>query len=173
MKLFSIFRNRIISICFLTYASVTICSLPVAAFEETAVECYEEAAPLEEETVQSRRYGFSLDMSKGYLSGILILREEGEYTIGSIIGETGISAVDFRYDKKRNRLKLLNVVSFLDKWYIRKVISRDLAYSLSMLKDRELIEKKGYEVELNDNSIKVLNKKYNLKYSIEDYAVIE
>ena len=170
MRIFSLFPSR----AFLTIICLLGAFLTVGAFEESVVECYKESSHIEsDEIAQSDRFGFILDMPKGYLSGILILREDGEYTIGSIINECGMSAVDFRFDKKRNRIKLLNVSSFLNKWYIRKVLSKDLAYSLSLLKRKELIEKKGYEVTMTDNSIEVHNKRYNLKYSLVNYEDIE
>lgn len=166
MSHFSLSLNKLLLTAVIFISTVCFAS----AREKDVEECFEERTDvviMEEDSIQ--RFNFILDMPKGYLSGIMILREAGDRTVGSIVNEFGISALDFKFDAKRNKIQLLNVVSFLDKWYIRKVLKKDLAYTLKILKDGKTADKKGYEVGVKDNIVEVLNKRYKLKYSFESY----
>ena len=48
-----------------------------------------------------------------------------------MINEFGAKAFDFTYTN--GKVKVLNVVAFLDKWYIRRVLRRDLKHILPTL----------------------------------------
>ncbi len=67
-----------------------------------------------------------IEMSKGYVSGICVMYNDGEDVKASIFNEFGISAIDFVYYPKKDKVKLLNVIKMLDKWYIRKLLKSDL-----------------------------------------------
>ena len=67
-----------------------------------------------------------IEMSKGYVSGICVIYIDGEDVKASIFNEFGISAIDFVYYPKKDKVKLLNVIKMLDKWYIRKLLKSDL-----------------------------------------------
>ena len=72
------------------------------------------------------RYIVSIDMSRGYVSGIGIMKNEGERLVCSVFNEFGVSAIDFSYDLRKHKVKLLSVMDMLDKWYIRRVLRKDL-----------------------------------------------
>lgn len=79
------------------------------------------------------RYRFMLESPKVSLTGIAII-VEGEDTIkGSIVNEFGISAIDFQYVKKKDKVKLVNVAGPLDRWYIRHTLRGDLRQCLKLL----------------------------------------
>lgn len=84
---------------------------------------------------QRQRYNAMIEMPRGYLSGICIMVNDGGTLRGSIFNEFGISALDFIYDEARDRVKLENVMGMMDKWYIRRVLRRDLRALLHNLKD--------------------------------------
>lgn len=65
-------------------------------------------------------------MPRGYVSGICILLRDGQQIKGSIFNEFGISAIDFSYDEQRDKVKLYEVVKMLNRWYIKRVLRRDL-----------------------------------------------
>ena len=75
---------------------------------------------------RSEKYNFELSTEKGYLSGILILSQEGDVINGCMFNEFGVTAMGFTYDISKDKLKLLHVIKFLDKWYIKRVISKDI-----------------------------------------------
>ena len=88
-------------------------------------------------------------MPRGYVSGMLVLLSEEECVKGSLFNEFGITALDFTYDRKKNKVKLHSVVKMMDRWYIRRVLRRDL---------REVL--KG--LELGDSIYE--DKRYHIKY---------
>ncbi len=104
---------------------VLACSLPIHA----ASPCYPDSVG------QKMRYEAMIEMDKGYLSGICILSNEGKTVMGSLFNEFGISALDFSYNVEKDKIKLINVVGFLNKWYIRRTLRKDLAILLHRLQE--------------------------------------
>lgn len=75
---------------------------------------------------ERQQYTIYIEMPKAYLSGVGILKNDGARIVGSLINEFGLSAIDFTYDPVRGKVKLLNVMPMMDKWYIRKTLRKDL-----------------------------------------------
>ncbi len=73
------------------------------------------------------RYNAVIEMGRGYVSGVCILMADGDEVKGCLVNEFGISALDFIYYPKKEKVKLVNVVKMLDKWYIRRTLRADLA----------------------------------------------
>jgi len=82
---------------------------------------------------QLQRYAFQIETDKAFVSGLLLANESEDVINGSMINEFGVSAIDFTYSKRKQKVKLLNVVSFLNKWYIRMVLKNDLKFCLHIL----------------------------------------
>ena len=97
---------------FLFLSSLLFCPAYCQTDEEVLIE--------ETQTVESPlcKRVVSIDTGKATISGILVTRETEKVIMGSIINEFGISALDFCYDKRKEKMKLTHVVSFLNKWYI-------------------------------------------------------
>ncbi len=79
------------------------------------------------------QYSAYIEMPKGYISGICILANDNEIIRGSIFNEFGITALDFSYHPRKEKVKLHSVVSMMDKWYIRRVLKHDLKLLMSGL----------------------------------------
>ena len=82
---------------------------------------------------ESIRYTAYIEMgnpSKGsgtvYVSGICVLHREGDTIRGSLFNEFGITALDFSYRLAKKKVKLHTVMPMMNKWYIRKVLKKDL-----------------------------------------------
>ncbi|MDR1675850.1 MAG: hypothetical protein LBR86_05235 [Tannerella sp.] len=58
------------------------------------------------------------------ISGICLLKKVGYEWRGSLVSELGARAFDFTVTSRK--CKLQNVVSLIDKWYIRKTVASDL-----------------------------------------------
>lgn len=81
-----------------------------------------------------RKYSAMIELPKAYLSGVCVLRTENDTVTGCLFNEFGISALEFvRYPGKK-KAKILSVIEMLDKWYIKRVLSRDIARLLDNLK---------------------------------------
>lgn len=83
------------------------------------------------------RYNAVVEMPKGYLSGVCILLHEGNEVRGSFFNEFGISAIDFTYRTDKDKVKLHSVIAMLNKWYIKRVLRKDLRQLLHRLQQGE------------------------------------
>ena len=90
-------------------------------------------APLVDSIGCKQKFAATIEMKKGYLSGICILVVEDDCYRASLFNEFGISALDFTYQQNKRKIKLQHVIKMLDKWYIRKVLKRDLAHVIDNL----------------------------------------
>ncbi len=82
---------------------------------------------------QKVRYSAMIEMKKGYLSGVCILAHDGEKINGCLFNEFGISAIDFVYFPKKKKVKLVSVIKMIDRWYIKKILKKDLAQVMESL----------------------------------------
>lgn len=79
----------------------------------------------------------AVDMRGNRLSGIMIVKKTEKGYLGTLVNEFGIKAFDFevvagnkgRLGSKK-RVKLIDVVGFMDRWYIRRVLRRDIDFML-------------------------------------------
>lgn len=76
----------------------------------------------------------TIEMKKGYLSGICILSHQGDSIRGALFNEFGITAMDFNYDLRKDEVMLTTVMAMLDKWYVRPVLRKDLLEVLHALR---------------------------------------
>ena len=91
---------------------------------------------------QTARYTAYIEMERAYISGLCLLQTEERagkngMTKGCIFNEFGITAVEFNYDQQRQKVKLHRVMDLLDRWYIRKVLRKDLARLMDNLQHGE------------------------------------
>ena len=81
------------------------------------------------------KYAAYIEMPKAYVSGICVLLQEDSLIKGSLFNEFGITALDFTYNPQRDKIKLHSVMKMMDKWYIRKVLKKDLRQVMKTLKE--------------------------------------
>ena len=103
------------------------------------------------------RYAASIEMPKAYLSGICVLLREGDVVRGSLFNEFGVTALDFTYHPESQKVKLHHVIKIMDKWYIRRVLRKDLAQLMLRLQQGETTYRNErhnitYQLKLIDNS---------------------
>jgi len=93
------------------------------------------------------RYSAYIELPRGYVSGMLVLHHEEETVKGSLFNEFGITALDFTYCRRKDKVKLHSVVKMMDKWYIRRVLRRDLREVLKRIEQGDSIyEDKRYHI---------------------------
>ena len=96
------------------------------------------------------KYTTQIDFNKGYLSGIAILAYMDGCIKGSVFNEFGVSAMTFAYHPNKNKVKIISVTGSLNKWYIKRILKKDL------LQLMEVLKKGGTTYE---------NQKYHITYS--------
>ena len=111
---------------------ILICLLFNSLLQDSAVGQDKCLLPLHEG--KSIRYDAYIEMPKAYLSGICILLHDEHVIKGTLINEFGITAIDFIYYPKKEKVKLYGVFSAMDKWYIRRVLRKDLSRLLQGMK---------------------------------------
>ena len=83
------------------------------------------------------KYNAFIEMPRSYISGIMILMNDNDEIKGSLFNEFGVTALDFSYLPKKNKVKLHNVMNMMDKWYIRRVLRKDIAQMMICLQKGE------------------------------------
>lgn len=86
---------------------------------------------------ETAQYSAYIQMSKAYISGVCVLLKENDEIKGSIFNEFGFTAIDFTYNIKKNKVKLIYVFEMMNKWYIKKTLKKDLANLLTVLQKGE------------------------------------
>lgn len=103
--------------------------------------------PLPDSIGSKMKYNASIEMKKGYLSGICILIRDKDGYKGSIFNEFGISVLDFTYQPVMGKVKLENVIQLLDKWYIKRLLKQDLSQVIKNLqKGISIYDNKKYKI---------------------------
>ena len=85
----------------------------------------------------SRRYTALVETPRAAISGICILAGDSTELRGSLFNEFGITALEFTWLRKRDKVRLHSVMPALDKWYIRRTLRRDLRHLLLRLEQGE------------------------------------
>lgn len=114
----------LISILLLSLASLT-----VQAQDSLIVQ----QAPLSDSIGCKTKYATTIELSKGYLSGITIMVREADVYHGVLFNEFGITALEFTYQPHTKKVELIEVIAMLDKWYIRRVLKNDLQHVMENL----------------------------------------
>ena len=95
-------------------------------------------------------YNATIEMAKGYVSGVCIMVNDEGIVKGSLFNEFGISAIDFTYNLDTKKIKLLSVIKMLNKWYIKKVLKKDLVQVMENLsKGISSYHDKKYKIDYN------------------------
>lgn len=80
------------------------------------------------------RYYSMIETPRGYVSGVCILHHDGEVLSGAIVNEFGVSALQFTYNVRRDKVKIESAAPMLDHWYIKRVLRRDLREWLHLMR---------------------------------------
>lgn len=123
------------------------------------------SVPLWASSQSLRYYRIDIQLPKDrHISGICIIRTEGNDGAMSVINEFGIKAFDAVYQKEKNKIKLQHVIGPLNKWYKRKIIAKDMR----LFFNPEENQSRHRNVEYNkDGSILLQNKRFNIIYHLQ------
>ncbi len=114
------------------------------------------------------QYDVDIEYSKANISGICIIKTDSLGTKGVVMNEFGIKLMDFIVSPDRQKVELADVSDFIDKWYIRKVITSDLTVLFSTWKSNVGVEKDHRLLTIdNDGNIVLKNMKYNISYNFK------
>jgi hypothetical protein len=119
---------------YLLFVSFFFCLLTACSSFHETVSTKEAAIPVWTpglmDTVQKNSFRIVFSTSKATISGVLLAKQiQGEWR-GSIINEFGLKVLDFVATPKE--CTLMNAISFLDKWHIKKVIASDIQFMMEI-----------------------------------------
>ncbi len=97
------------------------------------------------------------------ITGICLARQTEQGLVGSVVNEFGIHFFDFTCTD--DRVKVSNVFSAMDKWYIRRVLKKDLRL-LAASKAYKTGRRRSLSLALPD-SMSLQNNKYGITYRFE------
>lgn len=117
---------------------------------------------------EKNSYRVVLKTPKNSITGICILKKNGNEWRGTLMNEMGAKAFDFIVTDEK--CELLNVISMMDKWYIKKTVAADLHYLFNIDNPKTSFYKKTERFEQNGNLV-VNHKKKQLLVG-QDGAVI-
>lgn len=98
------------------------------------------------------------------MSGICLIRMEGDRGAMSVVNEFGVKAFDAVCPGAKGRVKLTYVMAPLDKWYIRRVLARDL--SVLFRPDRRLPRRRTLE-RREDGTLVLANRRHKITYRLK------
>jgi len=135
----------------------------------------------------SNRYRVTLKTPDNSITGICVLKKSGEEWRGTLINEMGAKAFNFIVTDEK--CELLDVITMMDKWYIKKTVAADLYYlfnvdnpKASFQKQLERFEQDGNLVVNNkkkqilvepDGSVLLMNNRHNLQYELRKMKDID
>ena len=72
------------------------------------------------------RYKVQIDIQEAYLSGVCIIRDVEGLLTGAVVNEFGVSAVTFRYNKTKDKVKILSIAAAMKRPGVKALLKHDL-----------------------------------------------
>lgn len=115
----------------------------------------------------TKEFGVIIDARGKQITGICLMNMSEDGTIvGTIVNEFGIRAFDFTFNGKK--AKILNVFSPINKWYIRKVLRKDMTFLLVNIQNCDsVINGKRTMTVSPSGEIILENNRYNIRYTFK------
>jgi hypothetical protein len=94
-----------------------------------------------------------ITFSQAQISGISIIKSHGDTISGAFVTEFGLKG--FEFNLYNNRCRVFNLMSKLDKWYIRKTLENDILMIFNRYQSTNInyISGKQYELKTDKNKI--------------------
>lgn len=110
-------------------------------------------------------YRVEIEARNRVITGICAIGRQPAGTLaGTIVNEMGMKAFDFRFDGKKVRLE--NVFPPINKWYIKRVLRKDMLLLLSNIGSRTNAEKGKRSLTFdNDGGMRLQNNRFHIVYS--------
>ena len=102
------------------------------------------------------RYKVQIDIQDAYLSGVCIIRDVEGLLTGAVVNEFGVSAVTFRYNKTKDKVKILSLAAAMKRPGVKVLLKNDLR---NIMRDYCLSEVGFKTVYIYENP------KYRMKYN--------
>lgn len=102
------------------------------------------------------RYKVQIDIQDAYLSGVCMIKDVEGLLTGAVVNEFGVSAVTFRYNKTKDKVKILSLAAAMKRPGVKVLLKNDLR---NIMRDYCLSEVGFKTVYIYENP------KYRMKYN--------
>lgn len=120
-------------------------------------------SPILKDDIESHEYNISINIKDSDITGLCIMNIDNDEIVGTIINEFGVKFFDFKYTK--GKVKIVNAFKRINKWYIKRVLSKDLGFFLSHMSYlKNIVDGKRELMLMPDNTIIIINKRYHIRY---------
>lgn len=102
------------------------------------------------------RYKVQIDIQDAYLSGVCMIKDVEGLLTGAVVNEFGVSAVTFRYNKTKDKVKILSLAAAMKRPGVKVLLKKDLR---NIMRDYCLSEVGFKTVYIYENP------KYRMKYN--------
>lgn len=122
---------------------------------------------LVEDTI-ARQYNVVIDARGKQITGLCMIEVQSNGNlVGTMVNEFGVKAFDFT--RKNGRIKLRNVFQKINKWYIRRVLRKDMEFLFDNISGENDVSKgKRHFRKSTDGELIVTNEKYKLTYTLQE-----
>jgi len=96
-----------------------------------------------------------ITFSQAHISGISIIKSHGDTISGAFVTEFGMKG--FEFNLYNNRCNVFNMMSKLNKWYIRKTLQNDILMIFNHYQPANINYISGKKYELNIEKNKILS----------------
>ena len=121
---------------------------------------------IKSELGKATRLKTEINFQNAQLSGITIVKAHGDTLSGAFITEFGLKG--FEFNLYHNSCKVFNLMSKLNKWYIRKTLENDLLFTFNRYQSNKTLYINGKEYRL-----KTLNNKISSVSIVNNNKLIE
>ncbi len=115
-----------VSLCLCLFAACST-STKVLQQEVPAIPFWNEQL---RDSVQKNSYRITIEVAKVNISGIWIVKKVDGMWKGTLINEFGLKMFDFTCTAEK--CQLINVVTMIDKWYIKRTLAGDVQFMLEI-----------------------------------------
>jgi hypothetical protein len=120
---------------------------------------------IEADTAVTYEYNLLMNVRGREVTGLCVMSVSPDNNVlGTVINEFGVKLLDFTHEA--GKTKVLNVIKMLDKWYIRKVLRKDLNFFLLNRASTKGVNEKKRSLEIsNDGDIIIRNQRFRITYT--------
>ena len=120
--------------------------------------------PCSAQEAAGSEYTFFMQARGQEITGICMVSQSPDgQTTGTIVNEFGLKAFDFMINN--GKVKIINVIKPLNRWYIRKVLKKDFGFAFQYIPQGKDLTIGKRRITFRENGdIAVDNDRYNIHY---------
>ncbi len=84
-------------------------------------------------------YNMSMQTSKAYVSGLLIMQYDEPDIKAVLVNEFGVSFMEFTYQPRKQKVKLHYVMASMNKWYIKRTLRSDIKNIINKMQQGDTV----------------------------------